>query len=45
MAKRYGEGGISKNSIPTKHELQSEVLELINSVKGAVIARIQLGFD
>ena len=43
--KRFGEGHIPKNHVPTKAELASCVEELVNSVKGAMKARIQLGFE
>jgi hypothetical protein len=31
--------------VPTRIELKDEIDELINSVHGAAVARIQLGFE
>ena len=42
---RSGEIMQFKNNVPTRIELKEEVDELINSVHGAQIARIQLGFE
>ena len=43
---RQGElKGAKTEYVPTKHEIQKEIEELLYSVEGAVKARVQLGFD
>lgn len=42
---RSGEVMQYKNNVPTRIELKAEVDELIDSVHGACVARIQLGFE